>query len=470
MDAHTSQILSGLPADLETSDRRALDLEGLLGRLAHKPVPVGRWQRFWILGTLQARIAAAYLAHWLRAGFAGADRREASLNEARLTAALQLLGGMGYLRGAVMKLGQTLAHWPEVAPVPFSEVLGLLHFEAPPMHFALLRELVLDELGADPAELFAEFDTQAFAAASLGQVHKARLQDGRAVAVKIQYPGMARSIHADAENFQLLMQPMRLGRHWANMMAMTEDIRAMLDLEMDYRHEAGLQDQARAVLADADDLVVPEVHHAVSTGRVLTSDLLEGVHLDAWLASGPGEAERTRRAEQLLRASFRLWYSGSLVYADPHPGNYLFLPDGRLGLLDFGSVRRLSPEELAYSEQAGRCLDGQSDELDAFIARSTAVDSIGDLSPAHAAYVREFCDWVWEPLRHDGPFDFAGGGYFERGAALMGQVFRKRYTRSHPVNTWFNRNFFGVRALLHRMGARVDMRAIHLEERARADG
>src|SRR6185369_2673008 len=174
---------------------------------------------------------------------------------------VQLLGTMSYLRGAVMKLGQVLAHWPTVAPQEFADLLGRLYFQAPPMHFSLLREHVHSELGADPAELFDSFETEAIGAASLGQVHRARLKgSGQPVAVKIQYPGIARAIRADMANLKALTEPMRLGPDGASIVDQLNDIEHMLALETDYAAEAENLRAARRTLAGLSDVVVPSVH------------------------------------------------------------------------------------------------------------------------------------------------------------------------------------------------------------------
>ncbi len=144
----------------------------------------------------------------------------AALAEAHLRAAVKILRTMGYLRGAAMKLGQALANLPSIVPDQIVETLERLHFEAPPMHFALLRERVRNELGREPEEAFATFDTRAFAAASLGQVHRATLHSGAAVAVKIQYPAIGRSIRSDFRNLSALLLPLRLGRGWEPMKAL----------------------------------------------------------------------------------------------------------------------------------------------------------------------------------------------------------------------------------------------------------
>jgi predicted unusual protein kinase regulating ubiquinone biosynthesis (AarF/ABC1/UbiB family) len=186
MQTNLADLLAALPKEVDEPGASIGEaaIRALIEKLGGVPVPVGRLARMWALGSLKAKIAAAYIAHWVRSLGMGADARQRDLNETHLRAALQLLGSMGYLRGAIMKLGQVLANYPNVVPLEFADVLGRLFFEAPPMHFALLREHVRNELGNKPETLFDDFETEAFAAASFGQVHRARLKgSGRPVAV-----------------------------------------------------------------------------------------------------------------------------------------------------------------------------------------------------------------------------------------------------------------------------------------------
>src|SRR5204863_7476285 len=173
--------------------------------------------------------------------------------------AVRVLDSMNYLRGAVMKIGQTLANFPDIAPREFVETLERLHYDAPPMHWSLLREMVHNELGDDPENLFAQFDKQAFAAASLGQVHRARLKSGEQVAVKIQYPGIARTIEADFRNLFLFLLPARLTRDWESTKDQFEDLRRRLVQETDYELEASYLERARGLFTAADGIVVPQV-------------------------------------------------------------------------------------------------------------------------------------------------------------------------------------------------------------------
>jgi hypothetical protein len=205
--------MRALPEETET--REALSLPEPLTAVFLRAIPVGRWQRLRLLTTLQAKIGAAYVFYWIRGWFQKADEKERVQAETHWRTARRMLDSMGYLRGAVMKVGQTVANFPDIVPRAFVETLDRLYFDAPPMHWALLREMVCNELSDDPENVFASFEKRAIAAASLGQVHRARLKSGEEVAVKIQYPGIARTIREDFRNLFLYLLPGRLGKSLA---------------------------------------------------------------------------------------------------------------------------------------------------------------------------------------------------------------------------------------------------------------
>ena len=460
-----AELIDALPAEAKEPDASSTPLEDLLGRLSHKRMPIGRFNRLWVLGTLQAKIAAAYLAWWLRGGFASKDKRERTLNETHLKAALKLLGGMSYLRGAIMKVGQIIATHPDVAPEQFADVLGHLHFEAPPMHYSLLREFVRTELGADPEDVFDEFETTAFAAASLGQVHRARLKGlGQRVAVKIQYPNIGRTIRADFANMAAFLTPMRLSSDWGNFKDQFEDLRHMLDLETDYEHEAENLRIARSAFTEDEGIVVPRVFPDFSTRRVLTMEHIDGLHLEEFLATEPSQELRNAFGHKIGLAVFRLFYAKGLVYADPQPGNYLFMPDGRLGAIDFGCCHHQTAEDIECMAASERTWFDSPDVFREALVRGA------DLTPKQAADERrlklmtEWCAWIREPVDCEGPFDFGDMDYFRRGVAKYAEFLRLRYTRSRPATTWFTKSAYGMRAMLVRLKAQVDMAAVFHKE------
>ncbi len=259
MSPELNDVLAALPDEFREDDGvAALPTQDLLAHLARRPVPTGRVHRFWAMSTVQARIAAAYLAWWLRSGFRDKEGRRRDLDETHLRSALRLLASMSHLRGAYMKAGQMMATWPDVAPDSFCEVLGRLQFEAPPMHYALVREQIHAELGADPHDVFEVFEERAFAAASLGQVHRG-VYRGQPVAIKVQYPNIARTIRSDFRNLRTAATSMRLTSNWDNLIDQLDDMVTVIESEVDYVAEANWLRAGGALFGSADGIVIPEV-------------------------------------------------------------------------------------------------------------------------------------------------------------------------------------------------------------------
>ena len=466
MPLDAKELIAAIPIDLDMSqDSSQQALEKLLSSLAQMPVPVSRLTRMWVLGSMQAKIAVAYFAYWIRSGFAADGEKERLLNETHLKAALKLLGGMAYLRGAIMKVGQVIANYPNVAPQEFVDVLGRLQFEAPPMHFSLLREHVRNELGADPEELFDDFETSAFAAASLGQVHRARLKgSGKKVAVKIQYPNIGRTIRDDFKTMKAVALPMRLTSAWDNLLEQGEDIQHMLDLETDYEQEAENLSVARRLFTEDEGIIVPEVIPELYTKRVLPMEYIDGVHLDAFLESNPSQALRDEFGAKIVRSTFRIGFGGDMLYADPHPGNYFFMSDGRLGLIDFGCCRHYSQDEMEYMDECELAFYTSRQAVRDGMVRGMGVSSADDVTAEHVDMAVRWADWSWEPMLKQGPFDFGDPDYFSRGVKIFGELLRKRYTRSRPVNTWLTRSVYGLRAILARLQACFDFGEVYRAE------
>src|SRR4029077_860958 len=173
---------------------------------------------------------------------------------------------------------------------------------------SLVREHLASELGGDPEEVFASFEPEAFAAASLGQVHRASLPSGERVAVKVQYPGIARTIRADVANLRRLLFPLRLSADWNSLNAQFGEVQTVLESETDYEQEAASLREARAAFREDDGIVVPRVYDQYSTRRVLTMEYLEGDHLPAFLEGNPTQELRNHFGELILRASLRLYF------------------------------------------------------------------------------------------------------------------------------------------------------------------
>jgi len=463
MDVNLRELIAALPGedaldpglDAELAQER---LQEIFRDLARRPVPVHSLPRLWTLGELSAQIALAYLSLWMRQWFADAETRQRRLMETNLRLALEAFHRLGYLRGAIMKLGQAAGNLPNILPGEIVETLERLHLAAPPMHFSLIRELLHNELGGEPEELFERFDRDAFAAASLGQVHRARLKSGEDVAVKIQYPGIARTIDADFRNLSALLFPMRLGKDWEWLQASFEEIRRMLNQEVDYLHEAESLREARRLFEPADGIVVPRVFPERSTARVLTMEYLPGLHLREFLAADPPQDLRDRFGTKMYVVCARM-YNAHMNHADPHSGNYVFMEDGRLGLLDFGCVQHFDAEEREIFEFSDQLWNGM-DALPEVLRRAAGATETELANADYIESVAEATRWLLETAVQPGPFDFGDPAHLQRGVEIFTRLIRKRYTRSHPMYIYFYRSVFGLRAVLYRLRARVDVGAV----------
>ena len=455
-----------LPKDgvLDPTGARLADL---LQKIATRRVPANSFSRAWLLGSLQAKVTGGYLAYWLRSCFANAEQKADLKNEAHLAAALQLFGTMGYLRGAVMKVGQMLAGLPEVLPEEFAEVLAALHFQAPAMHYSLIREVFLDEFGQEPEDLFASFERQAFAAASLGQVHRARLHSGQQVAVKIQYPDIARTIRADLRNLRLLLQPMCMTKDWRYLLEKLTDLEQMLAMETDYRQEARFTQEIRTLFAPSDQIVIPEVFEDYSTGRVLTTEYIPGRHLEDFLAGEPDQALRDHFTELLTMATMRPLYHKRLLLADPNPGNYIFMDDGRLGLIDFGCTRILTEEEEQLQHEFELAvMAGNDRKIDHMLAQTCYFDKVDEMEPERLRVISQGARWQMEPWTKEGLFDFGDREFFHRGIKATMELCRKGYSRGAPTWIWANRFILGARGVVYRLSGRCDFRKLYAREMA----
>ncbi len=270
------------------------------------------------------------------------ERATAAQNERTTVLVNQLVDQLGKMRGAAMKVGQVLSMvefdgLPEEQRDALQAKLAELRDDVPPVPFSKLERLMRDELGGPLSRVFSEFDERAFAAASIGQVHRARTLDGRDVAVKVQYPGIAEAVDTDLRNAMLLLPLVKRLAPSLDAKALATELRERIVEELDYELEAQNQRRIERLRRGHPFISVPAVDTALSTRRVLVSEYVEGERFES--VRGLDEAERDRYAEITFRFYFGMLYRDRIALGDPHPGNQLLRPDGRVGFLDFGLLR-----------------------------------------------------------------------------------------------------------------------------------
>ena len=352
-----------------------------------------RWRRTARVWRLTARNALRYIVHRVRR-FGNSGTRRADLDEQfALRTSQDVARELGNMKGALMKFGQLLSFIMEALPDDAQKALATLQSDATPMAPALAAKMVTDELGQPPERIFLDWQVAPIAAASVGQVHRAVTRDGRDVAVKVQYPGVADAIDSDLDNAEAFY---RLGTAFVlkglDAKGLVDELRSRMREELDYELEATNQAEFCTHFAGHPFVSIPAVVPETSTRRVLTSEWVDGL---SWAEFESRADERARRhaGESIWRFAQYAVHRLRAFNGDPHPGNYKFTIDGDVTFLDFGLVKRWTPgewEQLAPS-------------LDAIIVHRdperlvSVMEQIGFLRANHGLEPQQVYDYVSTP-------------------------------------------------------------------------
>jgi predicted unusual protein kinase regulating ubiquinone biosynthesis (AarF/ABC1/UbiB family) len=319
---------------------------------------------------------------------------------------------MGNMKGVMMKMGQIMSLMNGSVPEGFAERLSSLQAHAPPMSPDLVRQVFMEDFGSPPEKLFRRFESRPFAAASIGQVHRAELQDRTKVAVKLQYPGVRDAIASDLANLGALFGLAGAVSKGFEPGPMVEDLRRGIQDELDYALEAERQERFGEIFAGHPFIRIPRVYRQLGSGRVLVQQFLEGKPFAA--AREMPQEERNRIAEIIFRFTFGSMHRFGLFQADPHAGNYLLLPDGSVAFLDFGCIAEFEPYVREWIDELIRgVLDGDLDRW------RKAMEAIGYVPPQNTLTTEE----MWDQLKVYYTFILEDGVTFtpELAAALVRQ-------------------------------------------------
>jgi predicted unusual protein kinase regulating ubiquinone biosynthesis (AarF/ABC1/UbiB family) len=305
---------------------------------------------------------------------------------------------LGGLKGPLMKVAQFLSTVPDALPAEYAAELAQLQANAPAMGWHFTRRRMSAELGADWRSRFAEFAQDATAAASLGQVHRARLPDGREVACKLQYPDMPSTVEADLRQLRLAMAVYHRMDNAIQHEEIYKELSARLREELDYEREAAQMRLYRLMLADQPDVFVPDPIAELSTKRLLTMSWLEGRPLMRRLEEDPPPEERARTAEALFRAWYVPFYRYGVIHGDPHMGNYQVRPDGGVNLLDYGAIRVFDPR---FVRGVIDLFEAVRDDDDTKARRAYQSWGFTDLSDEKMEVLNIWARFLYEPLTQD---------------------------------------------------------------------
>lgn len=363
-------------------------------------------KRFLKLAGMSASIVKNVTSHKVKGLFADEQSRQKSQEKLYTDIGQQIAQTLGEMKGAVMKVGQIASQVKDMLPKEVASALEVLQKESPPMPYPMIRRQLIKALGDTPESLFARFDETPFAAASIGQVHRARTKEGVECVVKIQYPGVKESCDSDLKHLKRLLKLAGLVKVSAEVMDQTfEEIRRMLYEELDYKHEADNLKLFGEYYQGHPYVLVPEIIESLSAETVLTLTLVEGDRLQD--VKPPRYTQDTINliGYRIFETFGKQIYELHAVHSDPHPGNFAFRPDGTIIIYDFGAVKKIPEQTIAKLRSLVRdALAGKIDAIDQHML-DIGVRQPGGEAPS-PEYYHEWMDIVMKPFQSYDVFDF----------------------------------------------------------------
>ena len=420
--------------------------------------PPARGKRLFKLASMTASVASGYAKSKARS-LMGADAEEEE-RSFRKASGERIAATLGELKGAAMKVGQMASAAKELFPPEVTEALTSLQREAPPMEYEVIAEVIESELGAAPEVLFQHFDPTPFAAASIGQVHRARTDDGREVVVKVQYPGVDSALDSDLQQVKLALRLGGLVKVDKRMIDATfAELRDRMEEELDYCNEADNVRTFHAFHKGHDKVAVPDVVGERSAKRVLTLTYEPGHRLHDLGKPGVPQALRdevgTRLADMLTRQLFEL----KVIHGDPNPGNFAYRDDGTLGVYDFGCVKPFTDQSLGKIRGLMHAVMARDPK-----ALDASLIDIGRMRPEHSIDPADWDRWLdalAEPFFTDAAYDYGAADLGKRVKSLVPWAMKRaHWWEPVPDLTILNRAVGGMYDNLREMKARVPVRGV----------
>jgi ubiquinone biosynthesis protein len=424
----------------------------------------GRARRAMKMGELASQVGSSYLWTSLRRPFLTRSEQERELLDTHIKNAKRIVESSTHLRGAFMKLIQMLSMRQDLLPGEALDVLKVTQSSVPPMSYAMISDQIRREFGKRPDALFTNFDQTAFAAASLGQVHRARLRDGREVAVKIQYPGVEDTVEQDLSNLKLLLRTLQaIGRDVMRQKIDTDaiytELQTRLREELDYVNEARNMTQFARLLADDTEVIIPRMVPELSTRRVLTMTYIDGYPLEDVMNPVVDLELRSWVAHKCHQLLWRQILEFGVLHTDFHPGNYLVSYQPLLGILDFGSIRRFSEPVRKGNLQVAQGIVEDDDK-----AIAAGMVKLGWLERGLAAApMVEIIRILFEPMMHDREFDPQEYDAVAKATKVGELALENKLYKSPAHGVFLIRALVGLEGITRRLGVKTNYRRIFKE-------
>jgi predicted unusual protein kinase regulating ubiquinone biosynthesis (AarF/ABC1/UbiB family) len=422
-----------------------------------KPLTSGRARRAIKIGGLASQVGSSYLWASLRKPFLNDSRYEREMLDTHLRNARRIVEGSKQLRGAFMKLIQMLSTRADLLPGEAIDILRTTQSSVPPMDYKLIAQQIRREFSKPPEQLFATFETEAFAAASLGQVHRARLKSGEEVAVKIQYPGIDATIEQDLGNLKLLLRTLQalagdVMRQKIDTKTVYSELEERLREELDYVNEARNINEFHKLLDGDRDIVIPRVIKELSSRRVLTMTYVDGYPLADVFGEDSDAELRSWVARKYYKLVWRQILEFGVLHTDPQPGNYLVTYHPHLGILDFGSVRRFSDQVRRSSVAlAQSIMKGDDEGVAAALLKLGYLERGQDPAPlVKIIYI------LFEPVITDRPFHPDEYDAIGKATMVGEMAFEHKLYKSPRHSIFLLRALIGLDGIMKGLGVKLN--------------
>lgn len=424
----------------------------------------GRARRAIKMGELASQVGSSYLWNSIRRPFLSRSDQDRELLETHIRNAQRIVESSTHLRGAFMKLIQMLSMRQDLLPGEALDVLKATQSSVPPMTYSTISDQIRREIGKRPEQLFAKFDQTAFAAASLGQVHRATTRDGVEVAVKVQYPGVEKTVDQDLGNLKMLLMTLQaigrdVMRQKIDCNAVYKELEERLREELDYVREARNMTEFGRLLADDPEIMIPSVVKELSSRRVLTMTYLDGYPLAD--AMGP-EVDLELRQWVARKAHAMVWrqiLEFGVLHTDFHPGNYVVSYHPRLGILDFGSIRRFAPAvRKAYLKVARGIVDLDDRAIGIGMRELGWIERGQNPAP-----MVEIIHVLFEPMMVEREFDPAEYDSVAKATRVGEIAFEHRLYNSPAHSVFLLRALIGLEGIMRRLAVKANYREIFRE-------
>jgi len=421
-------------------------------------IPTSKIARGKVVGKAMLKIGATTTKGAVKRAFMSKDKKEASKSDTHAKIAKVIIDSLGELKGISVKIAQHIALGMPFLPQEYLDEIGKSFSNIPPINKALIRKIIKQELGAYPQEVFDSFDGNSFGSASLGQVHLAT-HNGQKIAVKVQYPGIATSIESDLGILKFGIKRFAGGKNIDHIM---QEIEERLHEEVDYEHEAQNTRFFEQNLKH-DKIIIPTVIDERSSLKVLSSSFLEGDSFEQFLARNPSQQERDDFAQTIFDSFFISLYKLKTVHADPNPGNFIFMSECRLGMIDFGCVKRFDDAFLrSFSKLHNSLILGEDDMI--LVEQYHDLDMIDRANDEEMlAFYRNVIkplDRIYIEIFQEDSYDFKeSNGFSKRGFETIMQVQKTQIEAIHKINAeyiFLDRTLLGYYAMFEQMGAKID--------------